>query len=85
MVAPAEKASLQGCQFDSKQCREQSVTHLFCFPSLDVIIWPSECLSSYWCLLLDHDTYGGVDPLGVFPLFLKKVADIIAQTKHDFS
>ena len=29
-------------------------------------------------LLLDLDTYGGVDPLGVFPLFLKKVADIIA-------
>ena len=29
-------------------------------------------------LLLDLDTYGGVDSLGVFPLFLKKVADIIA-------
>ena len=29
-------------------------------------------------LLLDFDTYAGVDPLGVFPLFLKMVADIIA-------
>ena len=29
-------------------------------------------------LLLDLDTYGGIDPLGVFPLFLKKVANIIA-------
>ena len=29
-------------------------------------------------LLLDLDTYRGVDPLGVFPLFLKKVADIIS-------
>ena len=29
-------------------------------------------------LLLDLDTYGGVDPLGVFPLFLKKFADIVA-------
>ena len=29
-------------------------------------------------LLLDLDTYWGVDPLGVFPMFLKKVADIIA-------
>ena len=28
-------------------------------------------------LLLDLDTYGAVDPLGVFHLFLKKVADII--------
>ena len=30
------------------------------------------------CLLLDLDTYGRVNPLGVFPVFLKKVADIIA-------
>ena len=29
-------------------------------------------------LLLDLDTHVGIDPLGVFPLFLKKVADIIA-------
>ena len=29
-------------------------------------------------LLLDLDTYGGVDPLGVFPLIIKMVADIIA-------
>ena len=29
-------------------------------------------------LLIDLDTHGRVDPLGVFPLFLKKVADIIA-------
>ena len=29
-------------------------------------------------LLLDLDTYGGINPLGVFPLFLKMVADIIA-------
>ena len=28
-------------------------------------------------LLLDFDTCRGVDPLGGFPLFLKKVADII--------
>ena len=29
-------------------------------------------------LLLDLDSYGGVDPLGVFPLFLKMVADTIS-------
>ena len=29
--------------------------------------------------LLDLDTCSGTDPLGVFSLFLKKVADIIAQ------
>ena len=32
MAAPAEKASLLSSQFDSKQCREQFVTLLFCFP-----------------------------------------------------
>ena len=30
-------------------------------------------------LLRDLDTYGGVDPLDVFPLFLKMVEDIIAK------
>ena len=29
-------------------------------------------------MLLELDTYEGVDPLGVFPLFLMMVADIIA-------
>ena len=29
-------------------------------------------------LLIDLDAYGGVDRLSVFPMFLKKVADIIA-------
>ena len=38
-------------------------------------------------LRLFHDivTYGGVDPSGVFPLFLKMVADIIAPKLHNFS
>ena len=29
-------------------------------------------------LLLDLDPYGGTDPLGMFPLFLKRTADIMA-------
>ena len=29
-------------------------------------------------LLLDLDPYGGTDPLGMFPLFLKRTADVIA-------
>ena len=78
MVAPAEKASPLGSQFDSKQCREQFVTPFFCFP-------PSRSNSLAFRtpvllrLLLDLDTYGGVDPFGVFPLFVKMVADIIAS------
>ena len=29
-------------------------------------------------LLLDLDSYGGTDPLGMFSLFLKRTADILA-------
>ena len=29
-------------------------------------------------LLLDLDSYGGVDPLNIFPLFLKKCSDLLA-------
>ena len=41
--------------------------------SLGAILWPSGL-----CLVLDLDTYCGADPLGVYPLFIKMVADIIA-------
>ena len=77
VVATAHKGSLFGSQFDSKQCLEQFVTPLSCFPQ-------SRCNSLAFRtsillrLLLDLDPYGGVDPFSVFPLFLKKVADIIA-------
>ena len=77
VVAPAEKASLLGSNFDSKQRREQFISPLPCFPQ-------SRCnslalrTSVLQRLLLDLDTYGGVDPLGVFPPFLKKDADIIS-------
>ena len=30
-------------------------------------------------LLLDLDPYGGTDPLGMFPLFLKRTADVMAS------
>ena len=55
MVAPAEKASLLGAQFDSIQCCEQSVTSSSCFPQS----WRNEM--PFWtpvlhCLLLELDT-----------------------------
>ena len=28
--------------------------------------------------MLDLDSYGGTDPLGLFPLFLKRTADVMA-------
>ena len=79
MVAPAEKASLLGSQFDCK-CVMSSSSHLCplsCFPQ-------SRCNSLalktpvLLRLLFDFNTYEGVDPLDAFPLFLKIVADIIA-------
>ena len=76
MVAPAEKASLLGSQFDSKQCREKFVTPLSCFtpPRCNSFAFRTSILLR---LLLNLDTHGGVNPLGVFNVFLKKVADII--------
>ena len=76
-VAPAEKVSLLGSQFDSKQYREHFVTPSSCLTQsrCDSLVFRTPGLL---CLLLDLDTYGGVDPLGVFPLFPKIVADIIA-------
>ena len=77
MVAPAEKALLLGSQFDSKQCREQFVTPLCCFPQsrCNSLVLRTPVLLH---LLLDLDTHGGVEPFGVFPLFLKMLVDIIA-------
>ena len=50
--APAEKDSLLSSQFNSKQCHEQFVTPLSCFPNLSVILWPSKFLSSCICFLI---------------------------------
>ena len=76
-MAPADKASLLGTQFYNKQCHEQFVTHSSCFPKsmCNSLVFRTPVILR---LLLDFDTYGGVDPLGVFPLFLKMVADITA-------
>ena len=33
-------------------------------------------------LLLDLDPYGGTDPLGIFPFFLERSADVIASRRN---
>ena len=76
VVAPAEKESLLGSQFDSLTSSSvvgSSSDLCLVYLSRGAIFW--EVLLR---LLLDHDTYGGVDSLGVFPLFLKMVSDTIA-------
>ena len=71
------KADLLSDHFDSKQSREAVDLQLTCHPS------PSLCTIAFRSsevrrLLLDLDPYGGTDPLGMFPLFLKRTADVMA-------
>ena len=68
VVAPAKKASLLGSQLDSKQCREQFLTPLSCLiqSRCNSLVFRTSVLLR---LLLDLDTYGSVDPLGVFLYF----------------
>ena len=69
------KADLLSDHFDSQQSREAVDLPLTCHPSpsLTTFVFRSSEVS---CLLLDLDPYGGTDPLGMFPLFLKRTADV---------
>ena len=71
------KADLLSDHFDSKQSREAVDLPLNCHPS------PSPTTFAFRSrvvrrLLLDLNPYGGTDPLGMFPLFLKKTANVMA-------
>ena len=74
---PAEKASLLGVHFDGKQCRDEFSAPASCFPepSCTSLAFRSGLVKK---LLLDLDSYGGADPTGIFPLFLKMVANVLA-------
>ena len=67
------KADLRSDHFDSKQSRESFDLPLTCHPSpsLTTFAFRSREVRR---LLLDLDPYGGTDPLGMFPLFLKRTA-----------
>ena len=65
------KVDLLSDHFDSKQSRETVDLPLTCpSPSLATFAFRS---SEVRHLLLDLDPYGGTDPLGMFPLFLKGI------------
>ena len=74
------KADLLSDHFDSKQCRESVDLLVTCHPSPSLITFAfrSSEDSLVKRLLLDLDPYGGTDPLGMFPLFLKRTADVLA-------
>ena len=74
------KADLLSDHFDSKQSSQKAV-------DLPLTWHPSPSLTTFAfrasevrCLLLDLDPYGGTDPLGMFPLFLKRTADVMAPS-----
>ena len=71
------KADLRSDYFDSKQSTAAVDLPLTChpYPSLTTFEFRS---SEVRRLLLDLDNYGGTGPLGMFPLFLQRTADVMA-------
>ena len=71
------KADLLSDHFDGNQSWESIDLPLTCHPSPRLTTFafrPSEGRR----LLLDLVPYGGSDPLGIFPHFLKRTADVLA-------
>ena len=71
------KADLLSDHFDSKQSSEAVDLPLTCHPSPSLTTFAFRS-SEVRSLLLDLDPYGGTDPLGMFPLFFKRTADVMA-------
>ena len=71
------RADVLSDRFDSKQYREAVDLPVTCHPSLSFTTVAFRS-SEVRCLLLDLDPYGSTDPLGMFPLFLKRTADVMA-------
>ena len=77
MCESVGEVDLLSDHFDSKQSREAVDLRLTCHPSpsLTDFVFIS---SDFRRLLLDLDPYGGTGPLGMYPLFIKRTADIMA-------
>ena len=63
--------------FDGKQSRDPVDLPSTCHPSPSLTTFALRS-QEVMLLLLDRDSYGGTDPLGMFPLFLKKTAVVLA-------
>ena len=70
-------ANLLSDHFDGEQSRESADLSLTCHPFTSVTSFTFRS-SDTWRLLLDLDPYGGSDLLGMFTLFLKRTADVLA-------
>ena len=62
----------------SSPCREAVDLPLSCHPSPSLTTFAFRS-SEVRRLLLDLDSYGGTDLFGMFPLFLKRTADVMAH------
>ena len=71
------KADLLSYNFDNKQAREAVDLPLICHPSPSLTTFAFNS-SEVRRLLLDLDPYGGTDPLGMFPIFLKTTDEVMA-------
>ena len=77
MCESVGKAHLLSDHFDGEQSRESVDLPLTCHPSPSLTSFAFRS-SEVRHLLLDLDPYGGSDPLGMFHLFLKRAADVLA-------
>ena len=71
------KSDLLSDNFDSKQSSESVDLPLTCHPSPSLTTFAFRSCEVRR-LLLDLEPYGGTDPFGMFPLFLKRTADVMA-------
>ena len=77
MCESVGRADLLSDHFNSRQSRKSVDLPLTCHPSPSLVNFAFRS-SEVRRLLLDLDPCGGTDPLGMFPLFLKRTADILA-------
>ena len=71
------KAEMLSVHFDGKQSRDPVDLPSTCHPSPSLTTFAVMSRKVKW-LLLDMDSYGGTDPLGMFPHFLKKTVEVLA-------
>ena len=72
------KVDLLSAHFDGKQSRDPVDLPSTCHPSPSLTTFINFRSREVKRLLLDLDSYGGTDPLGIFSLFLKKTAVVPA-------
>ena len=76
MCESVGKADRLSDHFDSKQSMEDVDLLLTCPPSPSLTTFAFRSIEVRR-LLLDLDPYGGTDPLGMFPIFHKRTADVM--------